>query len=108
MTVSFGAALFALPRLHCGTHKAPLGYILIMLALTADAALGNVQEKAIRTYSATNSEVVKHPLSFRSLATFTIRLSGPILISRWLRVHLHFCASYRRIIRRYDLFRQGK
>jgi adenosine 3'-phospho 5'-phosphosulfate transporter B3 len=36
-----------------------LGIILITLALCADAMIGNVQEKAMKTYSSTNTEVVR-------------------------------------------------
>jgi adenosine 3'-phospho 5'-phosphosulfate transporter B3 len=35
------------------------GIILITLALCADAMIGNVQEKAMKTYSSTNTEVVR-------------------------------------------------
>ena len=35
-----------------------LGVILITLALCADAMIGNVQEKAMKSYSSTNTEVV--------------------------------------------------
>jgi len=34
------------------------GYVLITLALIADAVIGNVQEKAMKAHSASNSEVV--------------------------------------------------
>ncbi len=34
------------------------GYVMISLALVADAVIGNVQEKSMRSYGASNSEVV--------------------------------------------------
>jgi hypothetical protein len=35
-----------------------VGILLISLALCADAVIGNVQEKAMKSYNSTNSEVV--------------------------------------------------
>ena len=35
-----------------------LGVVLISLALCADGAIGNFQEKALKQYSAKNSEMV--------------------------------------------------
>lgn len=39
------------------------GVILISLALCADAAIGNVQEKAMKLHNGSNSEMVKLPSS---------------------------------------------
>ncbi len=36
----------------------PLGVAFILLALCADAAIGNVQEKQMKLYKASNNEVV--------------------------------------------------
>lgn len=36
-----------------------LGVILISMALCADAAIGNVQEKAMKLHNGTNSEMVQ-------------------------------------------------
>lgn len=38
----------------------PLGVLLISLALCADAAIGNVQEKAMKLHNGSNSEMVLH------------------------------------------------
>lgn len=38
----------------------PLGVLLISLALCADAAIGNVQEKAMKLHNGSNSEMVVH------------------------------------------------
>lgn len=39
----------------------PKGVMLISLALCADAVIGNVQEKAMKLHSASNSEMVSTP-----------------------------------------------
>jgi adenosine 3'-phospho 5'-phosphosulfate transporter B3 len=40
------------------------GILMINLALVADAVIGNVQEKAMKKYGASNSEVVLYSYSF--------------------------------------------
>ncbi|EFX72822.1 hypothetical protein DAPPUDRAFT_215749 [Daphnia pulex] len=42
----------------------PAGVLMINLALVADAVIGNVQEKAMKKYGASNSEVVLYSYSF--------------------------------------------
>lgn len=39
-------------------HLCPLGITLISMALCADAAIGNVQEKAMKLHNGSNSEMV--------------------------------------------------
>ena len=39
------------------------GVLMISLALVADAVIGNVQEKTIKQYNASNSEVVSQAIS---------------------------------------------
>lgn len=41
----------------------PSGVLLISLALCADAAIGNVQEKAMKLHNGSNSEMVRCSLS---------------------------------------------
>lgn len=41
----------------------PSGVLLISLALCADAAIGNVQEKAMKLHNGSNSEMVRSSLS---------------------------------------------
>lgn len=44
----------------CCVYVWPLGVLLISLALCADAAIGNVQEKAMKLHNGSNSEMVLH------------------------------------------------
>lgn len=44
----------------CRVSVLPLGVLLISLALCADAAIGNVQEKAMKLHNGSNSEMVLH------------------------------------------------
>lgn len=46
-----------------------LGVILISLALCADGAIGNVQEKAMKQHEASNTEIVRKIVSQK--ASFT-------------------------------------
>ena len=52
--------MFSLADSHVSPNFDPRGYVMISLALVADAIIGNVQEKAMKNYSANNSEVVRH------------------------------------------------
>lgn len=45
----------------------PSGVLLISLALCADAAIGNVQEKAMKLHNGSNSEMVKKKKKVRSV-----------------------------------------
>lgn len=56
--MSFGLILFSLADSQVSPNFDPRGYIMISLALVADAIIGNVQEKSMKTYNATNNEVV--------------------------------------------------
>lgn len=42
----------------CFIYVCLLGVLLISLALCADAAIGNVQEKAMKLHNGSNSEMV--------------------------------------------------
>jgi len=56
--MSFGLALFTLADSKVSPNFNPKGYLMISLALVADAIIGNVQEKAMKTFNASNEEVV--------------------------------------------------
>jgi len=56
--MSLGLILFTLADNQVSPNFSAKGYVLISLALIADAVIGNVQEKAMTAHSASNSEVV--------------------------------------------------
>ncbi|KAE9556213.1 hypothetical protein FO519_000552 [Halicephalobus sp. NKZ332] len=56
--MSLGLILFSLADSQVSPNFDPRGYIMISLALVADAIIGNVQEKSMKTYNASNNEVV--------------------------------------------------
>lgn len=57
--MSLGLIIFTLADSEVLPNFDPTGYIMISLALVADAIIGNVQEKAMRSYEAPNNEVVR-------------------------------------------------
>lgn len=65
------------------------GVILISLALVADGAIGNVQEKALKQYSGTNSEMVLYSYSIG----FVYILVG-LVLSGTLLPAFEFCKQY--------------
>uniref|UniRef100_A0A914C1N3 Adenosine 3'-phospho 5'-phosphosulfate transporter 2 n=1 Tax=Acrobeloides nanus TaxID=290746 RepID=A0A914C1N3_9BILA len=65
--MSLGLIMFSLADSHVSPNFDPRGYVMISLALVADAIIGNVQEKAMKNYSANNSEVVLYSYSIGSL-----------------------------------------
>lgn len=56
--MSLGLAMFSLADSQVSPNFDPRGYVMISLALVADAIIGNVQEKAMRAFNASNEEVV--------------------------------------------------
>lgn len=58
-----GLALFTLADSYISPNFDMLGVLVISLALVCDAAIGNVQEKAMKGHSATNTEVVFYSYS---------------------------------------------
>lgn len=56
--MSFGLIMFTLADSKVSPVFDVKGYVLISLALVADAIIGNVQEKAMKGYKASNEEVV--------------------------------------------------
>ncbi|XP_077990937.1 adenosine 3'-phospho 5'-phosphosulfate transporter 2-like [Glandiceps talaboti] len=58
MCMSVGLILFTLADVEVSPKFDQTGVILILMALCADAVIGNVQEKTMKHYHATNTEVV--------------------------------------------------
>ena len=56
--MSIGLIFFTLADLKVQPNFQPIGITLISLALCADAAIGNYQEKQMKQYKASNIEVV--------------------------------------------------
>lgn len=56
--MSLGLVLFTLADNSVSPNFDSRGYVMISLALVADAVIGNVQEKVIKAHKAPNSEVV--------------------------------------------------
>lgn len=67
-----------------------IGVFMISLALVCDAAIGNVQEKAMREHKASSSEVVLYSYGLGFLYLFVI-----MLLSGQLFSGLKFCISVR-------------
>ena len=56
--MSIGLIFFTLADYTIQPSFEPLGVAFILLALCADAAIGNVQEQQMKIYKASNNEVV--------------------------------------------------
>ncbi|CAB4021628.1 Adenosine 3 -phospho 5 -phosphosulfate transporter 2, partial [Paramuricea clavata] len=87
--MSIGLILFTLADSEISPKFDQTGIILITLALCADAMIGNVQEKAMKTYSSTNTEVI---LFSYGIGFFYI-LAG-LGISGGLREPFEYCAQH--------------
>lgn len=57
---------------------------MISLALLADGVIGNVQEKALKQYNGSNSEMVSTGLCMDCRCINVIVLCGPIMVYRYL------------------------
>lgn len=80
--MSVGLIIFSLVDNKISPNFDLRGYIMISLALVADAIIGNVQEKAMKTYAASNNEVVLYSYSIGSIYIFAIiLLSGDMIDS---------------------------
>uniref|UniRef100_A0A1I8BDT2 Adenosine 3'-phospho 5'-phosphosulfate transporter 2 n=1 Tax=Meloidogyne hapla TaxID=6305 RepID=A0A1I8BDT2_MELHA len=84
--MSFGLALFTLADSKVSPNFNPKGYLMISLALVADAIIGNVQEKAMKTYNASNEEV--HPVETygNTLILGTVGYFGVNLVLTLVRI----------------------
>lgn len=69
------------------------GIIMISLALLCDAVIGNVQEKAMKEFSAPNAEVVLYSYSIGFIYLFIILLATNNLLSG-----IQFCAMVRTLV----------
>lgn len=58
LAMCVGLALFTVADSTVSPNFDSFGVMMICLALVCDAIIGNVQEKAMKTYKAENSEVV--------------------------------------------------
>ena len=70
--MSLGLAMFSLADSQVSPNFDPRGYVMISLALVADAIIGNVQEKAMRAFNASNEEVVLYSYSIGSVYIFVL------------------------------------
>lgn len=84
-----GLILFTLADSQVQPDFDPFGVFLISMALLCDAAIGNVQEKAMREYRAPNNEVVifSYGIGFVYLAVI-------MLVSGHLYKGIVFCAQH--------------
>lgn len=83
-----GLALFTLADSQVSPNFNTLGVIMICLALVCDAAIGNVQEKAMKAHKATNTEVVFYSYGIGFIYLFII-----MLFSGHLFRGVQFCAD---------------
>ena len=65
--MSLGLIFFTLADSKVSPNFSLYGIMLISMALMADAVIGNVQEKTMKQFSATNSEMVSSTDSQSSL-----------------------------------------
>lgn len=63
VSMCIGLAWFTLADSFISPNFNTLGVLMISLALLCDAAIGNVQEKAMNTHNVTNTEVVLYSYS---------------------------------------------
>lgn len=84
-----GLILFTLADSSVSPSFNTYGVILISLALLADGAIGNVQEKALKQYQGSNSEMVLYSYSIG----FIYILIGLVLSGRLLPA-FEFCKDY--------------
>ena len=87
MTV--GLIFFTLADVSLDPHFEATGVILVSLALGADAVIGNVQEKTMKSYGSSSAEMVLY-----SYAVGSVYLFLGLLIKGDLLKALTFCASH--------------
>ncbi|KAF7638265.1 hypothetical protein Mgra_00002239 [Meloidogyne graminicola] len=84
--MSLGLALFTLADSKVSPNFNPKGYLMISLALIADAIIGNVQEKAMKTYNASNEEVYPVETYGYTLILGTVGYFGVNLVLTLVRI----------------------
>jgi drug/metabolite transporter (DMT)-like permease len=104
--MSFGLILFSLADSKVSPNFDPRGYVMISLALVADAIIGNVQEKAMRAHNASNEEVVSWQIRVE-VECLPLSTPGALLLLHWLALHLHRHSPHRPTPRRLPLLRPG-
>jgi adenosine 3'-phospho 5'-phosphosulfate transporter B3 len=68
--MSLGLIIFTLADSKVSPNFEPRGYVMISLALVADAIIGNVQEKAMKGHNASNEEIVREKCQLDYLLKF--------------------------------------
>ncbi|KAH0540647.1 adenosine 3'-phospho 5'-phosphosulfate transporter 2 [Cotesia glomerata] len=84
-----GLVLFTLADSMISPRFSIIGVMMISSALLCDAIIGNVQEKAMRQYKATNTEIVLYSYSIGFLYLFII-----LFTTGQLTKGVTFCADY--------------
>ncbi|XP_046850137.1 adenosine 3'-phospho 5'-phosphosulfate transporter 2-like [Xenia sp. Carnegie-2017] len=86
--MSIGLILFTLADSQISPKFDQTGVLLISLALCADAMIGNVQEKTMKKYSSTNTEVILYSYGIGFFYIF-----AGLAVSGGLREPFKFCAQ---------------
>nr|CAD7446238.1 unnamed protein product [Timema bartmani] len=84
-----GLTLFTLADSQMSPNFNTLGVMMISCALLCDAVIGNLQEKSMKTYKATNTEVVLYSYSIGFVYLFVIMLVSGDLVKGIL-----FCSKH--------------
>ncbi|XP_034939182.1 adenosine 3'-phospho 5'-phosphosulfate transporter 2 [Chelonus insularis] len=84
-----GLVLFTLADSMISPRFSIIGVIMISSALICDAIIGNLQEKAMKQYKATNTEVVLYSYSIGFLYLFII-----LLVTGELQKGVAFCSDH--------------
>lgn len=87
--MSIGLIFFTLADSKLSPSFNHIGITMISLALVADAVIGNIQEKAMKTYQASNVEVVLYSY----LIGFCYLLAGAVIFGE-LGSAFQFCAKH--------------
>jgi len=86
-----GLILFTLADSKLSPNFNMTGVFMISLALVADAIIGNVQEKTIRQYNASNSEVVLYSYAIGFVYLFFL-----VAVFTDIASAIHYCSYYPR------------
>jgi len=84
--MSVGLIIFSLADSKLSPVFNAKGYVLVLLALVADAIIGNVQEKAMKNFKASNEELVLYSYSIGSIYL----LIGTVLSGEFFSAYLFF------------------
>lgn len=95
-----GLVLFTLADSMISPHFDVIGVAMICCALLCDAVIGNLQEKAMRQYKATNTEVVLYSYSIGFVYLLLLLLTtgelmnGVAFCSQVLFILIHQCLIF--------------